>query len=426
MKTVLIIGSGGREHALAWKLNQSPQVNRIIVSPGNDGMPSSWERWGTAPHAQDSFIQLAQRASAEKVDLAVIGPDNPLAEGIVDVFEQFGILTFGPHAQAAQIEASKSFAKSVMTAAQVPTARYQVAESVSTAHEILKSLPWNFSKESGQGWVIKADGLAFGKGVRVCSDLEDALQAATELFPFSKKLIIEEKLVGEELSWMAFCDGKQCSLLEPARDYKRLLDSDQGPNTGGMGAVSPVPGVLDEWSQKIRESVFLPVLKEMKQRGCEFRGLLYAGLMVNFQTGKFWVLEFNSRLGDPESQVLLPRIEGDLLPWLEAVAQGDLSQFPDQVPFKKGYAVYVVLAAAGYPERPEIGQPIQIPAVASESLFFGGVQKQGAGLVTAGGRVLGALGEGATWEIARGRAYENAKQVTFSGAQYRTDIGKLG
>jgi len=423
MKTVLVIGSGGREHALAWKLSQSPLVSRLIVAPGNDGMPGEWERWPVdLGGGRAAFEELALKAYEEHVALTVVGPDNPLADGIVDVFEGAGLLCFGPREAAAQIEASKAFAKDVMQAAGVPTARYFVAQSNNEAQKILKSVPWD------TGWVIKADGLALGKGVRVCLTQADALQAAEELISISGRLVIEERLVGQELSWMAICDGERCALLEPARDHKRLLDGDRGPNTGGMGAFSPVLGVDRELAAIVREKVFLPTLRELKKRGAEFRGLLYAGLMGDFSGGKFWVLEFNSRFGDPETQVLMPRIEGDLYPWLEASALGDLSALPAQVPFVAESAVVVVAAAAGYPEQPKKGAVIRGlgPIAGGESVppvFFSGVRGEGAMLTVSGGRVLGAMGMGKDLADALFQAYQRMNQIRFEGMQFRQDIG---
>lgn len=428
-KTVLIIGSGGREHALAWKLSLSPRVGRVIVAPGNDGMfgpwfkrEKVWERWPAQLGAgKPEFEKLARRALDEKVDLAVIGPDNPLADGIVDVFESRGLLTFGPRADAARIEASKAFAKEVMHAAGVPTARSFIAKDRQEALRFLRDADWN-------GWVVKADGLAFGKGVHVCGSLPEAIRAVEEL-PHGP-LVIEERLSGEEISWMAFCDGESCALLEPARDHKRLLDGDQGPNTGGMGAYSPVAGVPPSWGERVREKVFLPTLREMKRRGTPFRGLLYAGLMVDFGRDALWVLEFNARFGDPETQVLLPRMDDDLYDWCEAVARGDLSGRPALVPFRKEAAVCVVAAARGYPDAPEKGAKISGTFVQSAPVnelappfFFAGVVEKENALFAAGGRVLAAVGTGRNFFEARQAAYDRLHHMSFSGMQFRRDIG---
>ena len=417
---VLVVGAGGRENAIAWKLSQSSRVSRVIVAPGNPGM-KEYESWPVnLSEGHPAFESLAKRAQLEKIDLIVVGPDNPLADGIVDVFNRYHLLVMGPTAGAAQIEASKSFAKEVMMSAGVPSAQYWVTDSENNARNILKELSWN------KPWVLKADGLAFGKGVKICQTLLEAQEGLSELFQFSKKVVIEEFLQGEEISWMAFCDGERCSLLETARDYKRLLNGAQGPNTGGMGSISPAPGVPNSWFEKVREQVFLPTLAEMKRRGVPFQGVLYAGLMVDFQKDQFWVLEFNARFGDPETQVLLPRIEGDFFEWCQAIAQGDLRSLPDRVPFSKNYAVYVVAAAKGYPEKPESGKVIEVQMNSNErvpSFFFSGVKQDDHKLLTSGGRVMGALGLGSTLEEARKTAYEKISQVHFEGIHYRTDIG---
>jgi phosphoribosylamine--glycine ligase len=435
--TVLVVGAGGREHALAWKLAQSPSVARVIVAPGNPGMPRAWTRWTFGSSASE-FAALAMRARDERVDLVVVGPDNPLADGLVDVLEAHGCLAFGPSRAAARVEASKAFAKKVMKSAGVPTARYWVARSLEEARKILKSVPW------GAGWVIKADGLALGKGVRVCSALDEALQACEDLIRISPELVIEERLTGEELSWMAFCDGTRCALLEPARDYKRVRDGDEGPNTGGMGAFSPIPGIPAGFGERVRAEVFEPALRELARLGASFKGLLYAGIMADFARDQYWVLEFNARFGDPETQALMPRIQGDIYPWFEACARGELRELPSVVPFVSESAVFVVGAARGYPESPEKGQTLAglsaFPETAPEGYFCAGVALSdrtvdvtgdaaaasgpgGAELMSAGGRVFGALGMGTTLESARSQAYDRLRQVSFEGMHFRRDVG---
>lgn len=414
-KNVLIVGSGAREHALAWKLESSPQVGRIFVSPGNDGMPDSWTRL----EATD-FEALAKLALEEKIDLTVVGPDNALAEGIVDLFSHEGLLCFGPMRDAAQIESSKALSKEIMKAAKVPTAEFHVAHSLNDAIDSLKSPAFK------NGCVVKADGLALGKGVRVCANREEAVTAITELIKINGKLVIEEKLHGAELSWMAFCDGERCALLEPARDYKRLSDADLGPNTGGMGAFSPVAGIPKSYFEKIRREVFLPTLQELANRGMPFRGILYAGLMVSPNYDKYWVLEFNARFGDPETQVLMPRLAGDLYEWLEASALGDLRGLPSVVPFSEDCAVYIVGASSGYPEKPVKGDLIEgLAGAESGSYFYAGVKKEEAHLKTSGGRVLGALGVGASLALARDKAYAKIRRVRWNGMQFRNDIGMI-
>lgn len=423
--TILVVGSGGREHALAWKLSCSPQIGRVIVAPGNDGFSADWERWqvNLAGGAAE-FEKLAVRAKEAGVRLAIIGPDNPLADGIVDSFRKVGVEVFGPSAKAARIEASKAFAKEVMAAAQVPTARFGVAASSAEAREFIRS------QKDWSGWVVKADGLALGKGVKVCATAVEAEKAAEELLGVSGSLLIEERLSGEEISWLAFCDGDRCALMEPARDFKRVGDGDQGPNTGGMGAFSPVPGIDSAFAERVRREVFLPTLAEMKKRGCEFRGVLYAGLMVDTKKGKYWVLEFNARFGDPETQVLMARLEGDAFPWFEASAKGRLDSLPGTVPFSSDAAVVVVAAARGYPDSPERGRTIAIDESAEISngalpfWFMAGVAKKDGKLVTAGGRVLGAVATGRDQKMARENAYARLKRVSFEGMQYRSDIAK--
>jgi phosphoribosylamine--glycine ligase len=373
-------------------------------------MPRGWERWPFDGKPGENFERLAGRVREAGADLVVVGPDNPLADGLVDTLERYGCLAFGPRQAAARIEASKAFAKEVMKAAGVPTARYFVASSLDEARAILAGIEW------GQGWVVKADGLALGKGVRVCASREEALGACEELIRLSPELVIEGRLSGEELSCLALCDGTRCAVLEPARDYKRVGEGDQGPNTGGMGAFSPVPGVPAGFVERLRREVFEPTLRELKRRGAEFRGVLYAGVMADFARDRYGILEFNARFGDPETQALLPRIEGDLYPWFEACARGDLSALPPAVPFARETAVYVVGAARGYP-RPD-GQP--------EGYFCAGVAEQGGKLVTAGGRVLGALGVAATLEQARAQAYRRLDAVGFEGMHYRRDIAQGG
>jgi phosphoribosylamine--glycine ligase len=375
---------------------------------------------------QQEFKRLAIAARDAKVDLVVVGPDNPLADGIVDVFEQEGLRVFGPRRAAAQLEASKGFAKEVMKAAGVPTARYFMASSSAEAQKILKSVPW--PKDQSRGWVVKADGLALGKGVRVCTRFEEASQAATELISVSGSLVIEELLSGEEISWLAFCDGESCALLEPARDYKRLGDGGEGPNTGGMGAFSPVPEVPSHWKERVRSEVFLPTLREMKKRGTPFKGVLYAGLMCDFANDRFWVLEFNARFGDPETQVLLPRFQDDLYDWCEAVALERVGEMKRDVGFVPQVAVGVVGAARGYPERPEKGKPLLGAAGVAPEYFFAGVSRSGKDMVSSGGRVFLALGLGEDFEKARALAYERIRDLSFEGMQYRTDIavGALG
>jgi len=434
-KVALVIGSGGREHALAWKLASSPRVARVIVAPGNDGMPSEWERWPVdLSKGGPSFEDLARRAREAQVSLTVIGPDDPLAAGIADVFSAAGLTVFGPSASAARIEASKAFAKDVMNEAKVPTARYEVFKSAAEARRFLKA-EWK-----PPGWVIKADGLALGKGVRVCGELAEALLATDELIGVSGRILVEERLSGAESSWMAFCDGIHASLFAPARDHKRLLDRDIGPNTGGMGAYSPLADLSDDFAERVRTEVFLPTLREMKRRGAEFRGMLYAGLMIERTESpnrRFHVLEFNARFGDPEAQVLLARMTGDLYDWCERSAQGDLIAMPERVPMKPDAALIIVGAADGYPDNPKAGarltgldralqnsQTERAGSVAVPAYFTAGVRREESGLTVSGGRVFGAMGIGPQLVDARAMAYERLEAARFEGMKSRTDIGQ--
>lgn len=431
MKTVLVLGSGAREHALAWKLAASPQVSRVIVAPGNDGMPTQWERWDFSGLSAD-FSKLAERARAEKVDLTVVGPDAYLADGIVDVFTQLGLCVFGPTQAAAQLEASKAFAKGVMAAAGIPTASYQEFLDEASARTYIELLKGPF--------VIKADGLALGKGVVVCDSIAEGLEALPRLFAVNGRqkgrVIIEEKVSGEESSWMAICDGEHCAVLEPARDYKTLREGGRGPNTGGMGAFSPVTSYGPEFQERVLREVFQPTLKEMKRRGTPFRGVLYAGLMISGL--KYWVLEFNARFGDPEAQVLLPRIDENLEDFYDLCllsAQGKMKS-DRAVKMKSEHAVYVVAAAPGYPENPVKGARFicKVRESAVPEYFFAGVRKteKPDEFEVSGGRVFGALGMAKgvgdvcaanAASTARSLAYDRLRRVSFEGMQIRSDVG---
>lgn len=443
MTKVLIIGSGGREHTIAWKLAQSPKVSGLVVAPGNDGITKesvfghstskTFERWECIlGKGEEHYEPLAKRAQSEGIGLAVIGPDNPLSEGIVDIFEKHQILTFGPRKKAAQLESSKAFAKEVMAAAGVPTAKYKKFEELAEALFFIQEVEW------GKGWVVKADGLAFGKGVEVCSDRKQASRAVERLFKISGSLVIEEKLEGEEISWMALCDGKNVVLLDPARDYKPLRENNRGPNTGGMGAYSPVPEVMrDEVFLFLKKNVFQPILAEMRNREIPFQGVLYGGFMWDVRQSElekqFKVLEFNARFGDPETQVLLPRMQGDFYDWCRACASGKLDQMPARVDFSSQAAVTVVVAAPGYPENPEKDLPISFedfsPVKVSKDLisppcFYAGVKKKNGQFVTDGGRVLSVLGLGDSLSQASDRAYEQLSQLKFDRMHYRRDIAR--
>jgi phosphoribosylamine--glycine ligase len=395
---VLIVGSGGREHALAWKLSQSPLLDELHAAPGNPGIAGL----GTChPVRAEDGEGLLELARALEIDLAVIGPEGPLVAGVADDLRRAGISTFGPSSAAARIEGSKSFAKDVLAAAEVPTAA---------------ALPI-----ARPPCVIKADGLAAGKGVFVCRTQEEVDAGLRGASALGDQVLIEELLEGPEVSVFALTDGDRTIPLAAARDHKRAGDGDTGPNTGGMGAYSPVPPIGEREVEELVEQVHRPVLDELARRGSPFIGLLYAGLMLTEDGLK--VLEFNCRFGDPETQVILPRVEGDLLAALAAAAAGDLRG----VTLATGpqAAVTVVIAAGGYPEAGDAGSPIAgIPdAEALGAIVFqAGTARRNGTLVTSGGRILNVTGVGDDLDQARALAYEGAAAISFAGARYRTDI----
>ncbi len=396
---VLIVGSGGREHALAWKLSQSSMLTELHAAPGNPGIAALGTCHPVRAEDSDGLLELAR---ALEVDLAVIGPEGPLVAGLADQLRYAGVAAFGPSAAAARIEGSKSFAKEVLLAAGVPT-----------APQLAIARP---------PCVIKADGLAAGKGVFVCrteDEVDAGLRAASAL---GDEMVIEELLDGDELSVFALTDGNRAVPLAAARDYKRAGDGDTGPNTGGMGAFSPVPSLGQREVENLVEQVHRPVLEELARRRAPFVGLLYAGLMLTDDGPR--VLEFNCRFGDPETQAILPRVEGDLLGALLAAAGGDLRG----VTLATGAqaAVTIVLAAAGYPESGDAGSPIAgiDDAEALGALVFqAGTARRDRELVTSGGRILNVTGVGDDLEQARALGYEGAAAITFAGSRYRGDIG---
>src|SRR3954467_1206431 len=390
---VLIVGSGGREHALAWALTRSPRLSELHAAPGNPGIA---ELASCHPVRADDPASIGPLATELRVDLVVVGPEAPLVAGLADELRHRGIAVFGPSAAAAQIEGSKAFAKEVMETAGVPTAR---------------TLP-----VARPPCVLKLDGLAAGKGVWVCrtqDELDSALEVAQA---FDQRFHVEELLEGPELTLFALGAGETAVALPPARDYKRIGDGDSGPNTGGMGSFSPLPDVADEESEAILATVHLPVLRELARRGTQFQGLLYAGLMRTEDGLR--VIEFNCRFGDPETQSLLPRLESDLLPLLA----GDLSQQP-QVAGRA--AVTVVLSGGGYPERGDQGTPIEGVDAAEATgalVFHAGTALHDGRLVTNGGRILNVVGVGKPAAEARTAAYDAAAHIDFAGMHLRTDI----
>jgi phosphoribosylamine--glycine ligase len=398
---VLLVGSGGREHALAWKLSQAPNLDELHAAPGNPGIANLGRCHPV--RAEDGEGLLALAGSLE-VDLVVVGPEAPLVAGVADELRHAGVRVFGPSANAARIEGSKSFAKEVMRDAGVPTAR-----TLSVARPPC---------------VIKADGLAAGKGVFVCTDqeeLDNALSAARSL---GDAIVIEELLEGEEISVFALCDGMQAVAIPPVQDFKRAEDGDVGPNTGGMGSYSPLPGLGPPETEELLDAIHRPVLAELAARGIPFVGVLFAGVMLTDDGPR--VLEFNCRFGDPETQSLLPRLEGDLLGALEAAASGDLANSDLAVSDKA--AVTIVLTAADYPARGDVGSPIQGIAAAEESgalVFHAGTALKGDRLVTNGGRILNVTATGESVAQARERAYAACEEISFSGVRFRKDIAAM-
>jgi phosphoribosylamine---glycine ligase len=411
---VLLVGSGGREHALAWKLAQSPLLDRLLIAPGNPGTSGSGHN---VPVDVDSHALLLDIAKRERVGLVVIGPEAPLAAGLADMFGEAGIPVFGPSASAAQLESSKSFAKQMMEQAGIPCAQAHVFADQAQA--------LNFARASGVPWVVKADGLASGKGVVVAESVEETIAAIEQIMATSagQRVLLEQRLVGEEVSVLALCDGTTLLPLPPARDHKRLSDGDLGPNTGGMGAYAPAELDPETFAQ-IVDQLMLPVVRAMAANGHPFRGALYAGVMLT-ASGPH-ILEFNARFGDPETQVIVPLIEGDLLAALLACAEGRLE--PGMLRWSDGAAACVVLAAAGYPAAPRAGDTISGVETAAEEpgvlVFHAGTDWGDGALVTAGGRVLCVTGLGRTRRAALARAYEVIDYISFEGMQYRRDIGR--
>jgi phosphoribosylamine--glycine ligase len=425
---VLLIGAGAREHALADRLLSSPQVTELHWHPGHTAA-IEWlstrhpDRRLTAwPESFEHPAELAHAAANRGVELAVVGPEAPLAAGLADLLRSVGVPTCGPGQAAARLESSKEFAKEVLRAAGVAT---PAAQAFANADELTAHLATlNFERP----WVLKADGLAQGKGVLVCVSPTEALAFASPWLAQGQRVLVEEHVRGRELSWLAFCDGERCALLEPACDCKSLWEGGLGHNTGGMGAWSPPQAVPSGMPERVRSQVFEPVLAELVRRGTPFRGVLYAGLMQTHadptRPDSVQVLEFNVRWGDPEAQVLLARLQGDLVPWLLAAATGRLDLLPATVPMEPRPAVYVVAAAAGYPAQPRTGDEIR--GLEPEATFLAGVTYEHGSWRTSGGRVAGVLGRGDSLQQARLAAYQRLSKLQFAGRQVRWDVGHTG
>jgi phosphoribosylamine--glycine ligase len=417
---VLVIGSGGREHALVRSLARGTGISVTCV-PGNAGIARDARTLPAEPGDLEALVQLAD---LERFDLTIVGPELPLDGGIVDRFRERGHRIFGPSRAAAQLECSKAFAKAFMTRHGIPTARYRVCDSVADARGIVER------GDLGLPVVIKADGLAAGKGVVVATtrrEADDAIRSAMDERQFGNagaRLVVEECLSGPEVSYFAVCDGRVAIPLGSAQDHKRIFDDDRGPNTGGMGAFSPSPLMDAALDARVRQEIVEPVMRGMRADGHEYRGFLYVGLMLTCDGPK--VIEFNVRFGDPEAQVVLPRVEGDLVTMLAAAADGDVAD--RTAAFGSAVAVGVVLASAGYPGPVSPGVPIHgiedAEALAGVDVFHAGTAMHGGRLVTAGGRVLTVVGRGATFPDAIARAYAGVSKISFEGVQYRRDIGR--
>lgn len=412
---ILVVGSGGREHAIVWKLAQSPRKPQLFCAPGNAGMESLA---ACLPIKADDIDALKEFVIKEQVDLTVVGPEAPLALGIVDEFRKAKLKIFGPTKNAARLEASKIFSKEVMTTAKISTARSQSFEKMDAALAYVDQheLPV----------VIKADGLAQGKGVIIATTREQARQAIVDAMenavfgPAGQRVLIEQFLDGEELTIMAFTDGKTVVPMLPAQDHKRVGDGDTGLNTGGMGAYCPAPLGTSALRVQVTRDVLQPIVVAMSRMGCPFQGVLYAGLMV--VNGTPYVLEFNARMGDPETQVVLPLLKSDLIDVIEAVVEHRLDQFT--VEWHDEYAVCVVMTSGGYPGAYENGKVIHglSEGTPSATVFHAGTVRKGQDIVTAGGRVLGITGFGKSITEAQQEAYRRVKTLSFEGCHFRTDI----
>jgi phosphoribosylamine--glycine ligase len=418
---VLVIGKGGREHALVWKLAQSPRVETVYCAPGNAGTAIDGVN---VPIEVNEFDKLIRFAKKEHIGLTVVGPEEPLVNGIVNAFQKEGLRVFGPSQSAARIEGSKVFSKQLMRHADVPTAEFKIFDHSEPAKY------WVDTREYPV--VVKADGLAAGKGVIVCSTAEEAKRAIDRVMvqeefgsKAGRQIVIEKRLEGEELSVLALVGGRSILPLPPTQDHKAVFDGDKGPNTGGMGAYCPAPKGTPELMAKVESDVFVPVVHAMKRGRYPFNGLLYGGVILTNQGPR--VLEFNARFGDPETQPLLMRLQSDLLDLLEAVVDENLSELPeDKVRWDPRPAVCVVMTSAGYPGKYEVGKPIsgldEVSKMPDVKVFHAGTKLDSGRVITDGGRVLGVTALGDSLAHAKKRAYEAVAKINFKGAHFRTDI----
>ena len=416
---ILIVGSGGREHAIAWKVSQSPKAEKIYCAPGNAGIEEYAE---CVPIGAMEFEKLAAFAKEKEIDLTVVGMDDPLVGGIVDVFEKEGLRVFGPRKNAAVLEGSKAFSKDLMKKYGIPTAAYENFDDPDKALAYLETAEFPI--------VLKADGLALGKGVLICNTLEEAKDGVREIMldkhfgAAGNRMVIEEFMTGREVSVLSFVDGKTIKCMTSAQDHKRALDGDQGLNTGGMGTFSPSPFYTPEIDEFCQKHIYQPTVDAMAAEGRPFKGVIFFGLMLTEKGPK--VLEYNARFGDPEAQVVLPRMKNDIVDVFEACIDGTLDQIDLQ--FEDNAALCVVLASGGYPVSYEKGFPIEglenLKGRDGVYVFHAGTRKENGRFVTNGGRVLGVTATGPDLKAARANAYEAVKQVTFEKAYCRSDIGK--
>jgi phosphoribosylamine---glycine ligase len=415
---ILVIGNGGREHALAWKLAQSPRVQNVIVAPGNAGTASERNCENHPANDVASWLALAKEA---KVALTIVGPEAPLAQGVVDAFRNAGLKVFGPNKAAAQLESSKDFAKAFMKRHNIPTAHYMTFSDANLAHAHVE--------RKGAPIVIKADGLAAGKGVVVAMTLDeahaaiDAMLTDNKLHDAGARVVIEEFMQGEEASFIVMCDGKNILPMATSQDHKRLRDNDEGPNTGGMGAYSPAPVVTPEVNARIMREIVRPTVAGMAADGIPFTGFLYAGVMID-EAGAPRVVEFNARFGDPETQPVMMRLKSDFVSLIEHGIAGTLDQV--EVEWDRRVALCVVMASHGYPDAPRKGDAITgLPTEEMDDakVFHAGTATSDGNIVVSGGRVLGVTALGDKVQLAQKRAYEIADRIHFDGAQMRRDIG---
>jgi len=416
---VLLVGGGGREHALAWKLAQSPRLGRLVAAPGNPGVARHAECVAVRDDEIDDLVALATRESA---DLVVVGPELPLSLGLADRLRAAGLAVFGPSQAAARLESSKAFSKDLMARYGIPTARFKIFQDAAAARR--------FCREWGAPLVVKADGLAAGKGAIVCRTLDEAdgaLRLCLEEGAFGsagRTVVVEEFMEGEEASFFVVTDGTSALPFQAAQDHKTIFDGDRGPNTGGMGAYSPAPVMDATTDRRVMDEIVTPTIAAMAKEGAPYAGVLYVGLMITKDGPR--VVEFNCRFGDPECQAILPRLDDDILPVFDAVARG--RGLPASLRWRPESSVCVVLASRGYPAAPKVGDPISglddAGALPGVNVFHAGTARRDGGLVTAGGRVLGVQALGPDIRSAIARAYEAVGRIRFDGMQLRRDIGQ--